>query len=40
MSFDDYHWFTKTMNRVVSEEFGEEAVRWVEKTDFFVDFLR
>ena len=37
---DDFNWFTKTMLRVATEEFGEELATEVEPTRYFVDFLR
>lgn len=37
---DDYNWFTKTLGRVAIEEFGEEKAQCIEKTDYYVDFLR
>ena len=37
---EDYHWFTKTMTRVVNEEFGDEFGSMVDNTHYFVDFLR
>ena len=37
---EDYQWFTKTMGRVINEEFGEDSLALVESTHYFVDFLR
>ena len=37
---DDYNWFTKTMLRVATEEFGETTAQLVEPTGYFVDFMR
>ena len=37
---DDLSWFTKTMGRVVSEEFGDEVVSMIESHRYFVDFMR
>ena len=37
---EDLGWFTKTMMRVVQEEFGEEMAKLTEPFHYFVEFLR
>ena len=40
VNFEDGGWFTKTMTRVVQEEFGDEITAFIEPTNYFVDFMR
>ena len=37
---EDTAWYTKTIVRVVSEEYGEDVGQMVEPTHYFVDFMR
>ena len=36
----DIQWFNRTLESVLTEEFGEEVVAKVSKEPYFVDFLR
>ncbi|XP_064640332.1 dynein axonemal heavy chain 5-like isoform X2 [Lineus longissimus] len=40
VAIEDVHWFTKTMSRVIMEEFGETEQTYIEHDTFYVDFLR
>ena len=37
---DDFNWFTKTMSRVITEEFGDSTGLMIENEAYFVDFMR
>ncbi|XP_048253391.1 dynein axonemal heavy chain 5-like isoform X2 [Haliotis rufescens] len=37
---EDLQWFLKTMNRVASEDLGEHFPAMIERSDYFVDFMR